>query len=164
MSDSELPVALLEPPIAAMSGLLFRLVGVEDLRPLHHACYTQLPLRQFEEHFHEILRWQGKKRAYWLLGLMREQIVSTGQLLIYPHGAEVANLQVIPPYRGRGIGTAMLVVLSRVARHLQLSGLEVGVISGNRRALTLYQRLGFVEDRRVALVSGETAVILYKVL
>jgi ribosomal protein S18 acetylase RimI-like enzyme len=84
--------------------------------------------------------------------------------VLYPHGAEVASLAVTAGRQGQGIGSAIIEVLLAMARYLGLPGVEIGVAADNERALALYQRLGFVEDRRIGLANGEIAIILYKAL
>ena len=163
MSDM-IPSHLFAPPLAAMDGLQFRLVQTADFRPLQETCYADRRAALFLDHFEQMMVWQGNGRACWLFIEHNGRLVGSGELIIYPHGAELANLFVVPQYRGRGIGTAMIIVLSRIARHWQLTGLEIGVECQNERALALYRRLGFVDDREVKLPGGETAVILHKTL
>jgi GNAT superfamily N-acetyltransferase len=58
---------------------------------------------------------------------------------------DVQSVYVMPPLRGRGIGTALLeAVLAEAAR----LGLEHVTVHANDRALRLYQRAGFDSDHR----------------
>lgn len=159
-----LPPHLFTPPLAAMEGLQFRQVTPTDFQSLHETCYADKRAALFWNHFEQMMVWQGNGRACWLLIEHDGNLVGSGELILYPHGTELANLFVIPPYRSRGIGTAMIIILSRIARHWELTDLEIGVACQNERALALYRRLGFTDDREVKLPEGGTAVILHKTL
>jgi RimJ/RimL family protein N-acetyltransferase len=160
-----LPAHLFTPPQGTLPGLSFRIAAKDDLRPLHAACFPDKPLAQFRAHFEKMLAWQANDRCCWLVASDEAgQIVGSGQLVLYPHGNELANLVVVPARQNEGIGTAMIEVLTAVARHLGCNSLEIGVDVGNGRALQLYQRLGFTIDRQLNLPRQEPALILYKAL
>ncbi len=107
--------------------------------------------------------WQRNGRCYWLVVCHEaEQIVGSGQLVIYPHGSELANLFVVPARRDEGIGTALIDVLTAIACHLNLTSLEIGVSVNNGRALHLYQRLGFTIDRQIDLPCQPSSFTLHK--
>lgn len=149
----------------ALVHVRFRTAVEGDLRPLHTACYPDKPLAQFRAHFEKMLDWQAKDRCCWLVASDEAgQIVGSGQLVLYPHGNELANLVVVPARQNEGIGTALIEALTAVACHLGLDSLEIGVDVGNGRALRLYQRLGFAVDRQLNLPNQEPALILYKAL
>ncbi|MCZ7546305.1 MAG: GNAT family N-acetyltransferase [Anaerolineae bacterium] len=98
----------------------------------------------------------------WSLPAMRGEGVPVGfgLLTLWPHAAEVSDLTVAPALRGQGIGTALLRHLERAARAMQAERLEIGVAARNTRALALYRRLGFVEDRQVEVDLGEGAEVV----
>jgi ribosomal protein S18 acetylase RimI-like enzyme len=164
--DETALLSLLTPPAAAPPGVVFRPATVADLAALHAACYRERPWPHFSAHGERLLAWQENGRCHWLLAETKatETLVGSGQLLRYPHGAEVANLAVTPAWQGRGVGTALLRLFFRLGRRLGLSELEIGVDATNERALDLYRRLGFVTTRQAALPTGETAVFLAKSL
>ena len=158
-----LPAHLLTPLDGVLIDIRFRLAMMVDCRPLHTACFPEEPFIQFRSHFHHLLEWQKNGRCFWLVGADEtDRIIASGQLVLYPHGAELANLSVIPARRGEGIGATMIGMLMAVARHLQLPSLEISVAASNTHALALYQRLGFTEDRRLQLPNDESAIILHK--
>ena len=165
-SQTELFV-LSQPTLAT---LRFRLVEWHDLQPLHNACYSQQPFYEFRALFQRLRRRQEQGRSYWVVAISEAldqsagQIVGSGQLVMYPHGAELTNLVVTTGYRNQGIGTALIAVLLAIARDIDLTGVEIGVESENQRALALYQRLGFEPERHLPLPDGRTAIILYKAL
>ena len=131
-----------------------------DKRPLHTQFYSHKP--DFSRWFDEMMAWGENGRCFWLVCWQDGELIANGQLLIYPHGAEYANIAVAPAWQGQGIGTAIIAAFDDIARKNGLREVEIGVELENGRALALYQRLGFVEDRRVRLMGGKTAVILHK--
>jgi len=139
----------------------FTMVAAADKRPLFTQFYSHK--HDFHRWFDEMMEWQENGRCFWLVCWQGGDLIANGQLLIYPHGAEFANLAVVPAWQGQGIGTRMIAALESVARKNGLMEVEIGVDVKNGRALALYERLGFVEDRRIELM-GETAVVLYKKL
>jgi ribosomal protein S18 acetylase RimI-like enzyme len=180
ISPASLPSHLLRPNSRPLPGLTFRLAQEGDLHALHRNCYPHVTARDFARQYERSLKRQASGRGYHLVALLKAAgeealpagaeeplestlLVGSGQLILHPHSAELAELSVPPAYRSRGIGTALIKVLIGIARHLDLSSLEIGVMPENTRALSLYQRLGFVADRhlRVAL-APEPALILVK--
>ena len=165
-SQSELFV----PPQPALAALRFRLAERHDLQPLHSACYPQQSFYEFRALFQRLLRRQEQGHSYWVVAITEAldqpagHIVGSGQLVVYPHSAELTNLVVTTSYRNQGIGTALIAVLLAIARDIDLVGVEIGVESDNRRALALYQRLGFRPERRLQLPDDGTAIILHKAL
>lgn len=163
MTVSPLPTHLFARPDSAPVDVTFRLVQETDWQPLHAACYPDKPVTQFRQHFAQILDWQVNGRAHWIIATdPAGQIIGSGQLVRYPHGSELANLAVVPARQNEGIGTALIAILTAVARHLDLTYLEIGVAAGNGRALDLYQRLGFTIERRLHLPHQEPSVVLGK--
>lgn len=59
------------------------------------------------------------------------------------------GLNVAAPWRGRGVGRALIVtLLDWAAAHPTIEKVRLGVFATNTRAHTLYARLGFVEECR----------------
>ena len=139
----------------------FTMVTVADKRPLFTTFYPHK--QDFRRWFDEMMEWGENGRCFWLVCWRDGSLIGNGQLLIYPHGAELANIAVAPAWQGQGIGTAMIAALEAIARENGLHEVEIGVDVENSRALALYERLGFVEDRQIKLL-GETAVVLCKVI
>jgi ribosomal protein S18 acetylase RimI-like enzyme len=59
--------------------------------------------------------------------------------------AHVSDLVVLPAWRGRGIGRALLARAEAGARGRGAHRLRIGVLAGNERARRLYASLGFRE-------------------
>jgi RimJ/RimL family protein N-acetyltransferase len=71
--------------------------------------------------------------------------------------AGVLGIGVVPEHRARGIGTALLRATLDAARQRGLRRIELHVRESNRRAIALYEKLGFAREglaRRDVLVNG----------
>ncbi|GAB4440624.1 MAG: hypothetical protein Kow00120_08810 [Anaerolineae bacterium] len=149
----------------AQNRLQFRAVGPDDVDALHAACLADWPRYEVERVVQLALRVARDRRGVGVIAAREAgdgAPVGFGLLTLWPHAAEVSDLTVAPALRGQGIGTALLRHLECAARAMQAERLEIGVAARNTRALALYRRLGFVEDRRVELDLGEgTEVVLY---
>jgi len=55
----------------------------------------------------------------------------------------VHDVAVLPQYRGRGIGQALFNEIERVARARRCCKLTLEVLTGNSRAMRIYEHLGF---------------------
>ncbi len=91
------------------------------------------------------------------------EVVGCGQLVGWFHNqCEVADLVVTPSFRRRGIGRALIQALKAEAARLGYAAVEIGVQADNRRALALYQQLGFAYQRTVQWkVDGRPVALLY---
>lgn len=84
--------------------------------------------------------------------------VKAGYLVLYPEMREeltgmvqgwVMDVAVLPEYRGRGIGRALLLAAENHCRDTGLEYLGLAVSTHNVKALTLYEKLGFAEERKI---------------
>jgi ribosomal protein S18 acetylase RimI-like enzyme len=177
------------PTSSASNSPTFRLARPDDRAALYALTDGSLTPYQFRQHLAQLLRWQAQKRCCWLVveamdggqqtmddgpwtadgerGLSSvvhrpPSLIGSGQLVCYPHVAELANLSVAPAWRGQGWGSKLIEVLTAVAHYWHIPYLEIVVDAENGRALALYQRLDFVEERRLFLPDGRTAIILGK--
>ncbi|MEZ5852061.1 MAG: GNAT family N-acetyltransferase [Hyphomicrobiaceae bacterium] len=77
-------------------------------------------------------------------------------------------LAVLPASRGSGLGSRLLAVAEEMAANLGKRGLSIIVADGNRGAVRLYERHGYVEIARRPMVkeewvnAGENWVLLVK--
>lgn len=55
----------------------------------------------------------------------------------------IHDIAVMPPYRGQGVGQALLAALESIARERGCCKLTLEVLSGNTRARKSYQAVGF---------------------
>jgi RimJ/RimL family protein N-acetyltransferase len=66
----------------------------------------------------------------------------------HPAHAHVGELDIalLPPFRGRGLGKALMEVTVREALRSGLTRIKLGVFSDNARAIALYEKTGFVRE------------------
>lgn len=65
--------------------------------------------------------------------------------------AFVDELYLVEAYRGRGWGRKIMAFLEDAARELGIRALHLGVVKGNRRALHLYESVGFCKHESTFL-------------
>jgi ribosomal protein S18 acetylase RimI-like enzyme len=58
------------------------------------------------------------------------------------------GMGLLPEYRGKGIGSQLVEATIRKARELSFEKIELSVYASNVPAISLYRKLGFVEEGR----------------
>lgn len=126
-----------------------RLAAREDLEKLEwfgqYAHYRTLYARTYED--------QLRGRRLMLLALINDFPI--GQIFIHLNDAEVApsyrqargyvySLRVMEPFRGQGIGTRLILHAEQLLRERGYRWVLIAVAKTNRRARSLYERLGYV--------------------
>lgn len=98
-----------------------------------------------------VLAWCGEEPAGFAV-YFRNFSTFLGRPGIY-----LEDLFVEPAYRGRGIGTALLQDVARVAKESSAGRLEWAVLDWNQSAIDFYRRLGAVpmHDWTIFRVTGE---------
>jgi ribosomal protein S18 acetylase RimI-like enzyme len=131
-----------------------RPVTLEDTDDLHRLCWPDAIRFDVETRLIDVLARHEKQRAWGIATEVAGQAVAYGQLTKLGKRSEISDLVVHEPLRGRGIGSALITHLVKLACTHHLSVVEIGAALSNPRALRLYQRLGFEECRRVKLDLG----------
>lgn len=144
------------------AAVALRPVQVADAPALHLTCWPQRPVSQIARLLQQADRLAQQKRGLGIVAMLAGEVCGFGLLTLYPRAAEISDLIVSPTLRGQGIGTALITHLTQEAQQLGATVLEIGVARSNPRALSLYQRLGFVEVRTIQLDLGEgPEIVLY---
>jgi ribosomal protein S18 acetylase RimI-like enzyme len=94
-----------------------------------------------------------RRAARWeidqtLVGVAADEIVGELHLVRTPFGFAEIAMMVAAQWRGRGVGSALLGEILRVARDRGLHKLTLGVFPHNDAAIALYRKFGFVEEGR----------------
>jgi predicted GNAT family N-acyltransferase len=83
-----------------------------------------------------------------VIALVRGQGIGTGRLLPDAH---IGRMAVIPAWRGKGVGSALLESLIEIARSL---GMRQVILNAQLHALPFYQRHGFRPEGEEFLDAG----------
>jgi ribosomal protein S18 acetylase RimI-like enzyme len=147
------PIAL-QPPD---SDVHIRPVRLADALLLQRRCWPERSLDSVQQ---LISRAQRMARNHYGMGVVvvKDGVIGYGQLALWPRSGEISDLVVCAACRGQGIGTALIQYLMRVAREMQASTVEIGAALDNERALALYRRLGFRDERMIRLHLGGSEV------
>jgi len=130
-------------------GCVIRLATLADAPALQHHCFPTQSVEDVANYLGWCLRQAG---TGWLVRLVAEvgsEAVANAQLTLHGEVAEIGSLVVAEGYRGRGIGTALIVALAEVACERGAKVLEIGVRQDDERVRALYTRLGFLPHHRV---------------
>ncbi len=125
-----------------------------DAAELQAACWPEWSLDSVRELLVRAEGITGQGRGLGVVACHGHHILGYGQLTLWPRAAEISDLIVTPAHRGNGVGTAIIEYLIDQARAWHISCVEIGAALSNPRAMALYQRLGFAEDRIVDLDLG----------
>lgn len=147
-----IPLALQQPD----SLVTMRPVRLSDVELLRTNCW---PERSFVAIYQLVMRArqnavQGRGQGVVVVDTATA-LKGYGQLTLWPGCAEISDLVVSPSYRGQGVGTAVVQYLVRTAREMHISCVEIGAAVSNPGAVSLYRRLGFVDDHTVYLNLGD---------
>lgn len=149
---NELPPALYPPD----PGVRIRPVLAADSDTLHRIGWPDRTRASIDQLIARVQQYAREGRG---LGVVivneRDAVRGYGQLLLWPRTAEISDLVVAPPDRGRGWGTAVIQYLTRAARDMQAPQVEIGAALSNPRALQLYRRLGFTDSHMIELNLGD---------
>ena len=78
----------------------------------------------------------------------KEKLIGYASVARLPFEAELQAILVAGPYRRQGVASRLLEAVIAQAHHWECERLLLEVRAGNVAALTLYRRLGFVQDGR----------------
>jgi ribosomal protein S18 acetylase RimI-like enzyme len=153
-----IPIALQAPA----ADCEIRPVRWEDVEGLRARCWPERSVVQMQRLVSRALRLEQHHYGRGLVAVEADGIVGYGQFTHWPRAAEISDLVVCAERRGQGIGTALIQALVQQARERAIARVEIGVALNNPRALALYRRLGFSDNRVVHLdLNGERTAVLY---
>lgn len=132
-----------------------RPLSAADTEPLHDSCWPEWPLDSVREMLDRVLAMMAEKRALAVVAAAAPRVIAYGQLTHWPSTAEISDLIVAASCREQGIGTAIICYLIDVAQAWQAPQVEIGAALNNPRAVALYRRLGFRDDRTLDLDLGQ---------
>lgn len=100
------------------------------------------------------------QRHRWIaLGAWDGAWVAGGELVRCGRIVEIANVIVLPDWRRRGLGTALIDHLCAVARRLRVRRVQLTVDRANPAAVRLYTRAGFAAVGTLETLSSALLVM-----
>jgi GNAT superfamily N-acetyltransferase len=147
----------LQPPTSV------RAIQEGDPAELHKA-FLDTPWARDVRAFEEKLAAHRRGERVVLVGTLNGEVAAHGTLVWWPayppfraaHIAEIQDLNVAPPFRRRGLATAIIVEAERRAsERTDRIGIGFGLHAGYGAAQQLYVRLGYVPDGRGVSVLGQ---------
>ncbi len=148
-NEDNIPLAL-QPPTP---GVAIRPVLADDVKMLNEYCWPQKP--DFGRGLvKRALRLAQQGRGLGVVTEVDNVLCGYGQLTLWPGCGEISDLTIAETYRNKGLGTAIIRHLTHTARDMHLPCVEIGAAKSNLRALALYRRLGFRDNRHIMLNLG----------
>lgn len=134
-----------------------RPVRLHDVEQLHQRCFPANTLQWARELVARArqIALQGRGLGIVAVGVADDLPFAYGQLTIWTRSAEISDLSVMEVWRGQGVGTALIDYCYQMAKDSHVQEVEIGALTSNKRALALYQRLGFVESHILNLDDGQ---------
>jgi ribosomal protein S18 acetylase RimI-like enzyme len=98
----------------------------------------------------------AERTDFFCVAILDHRIVAFGMLRGWEDGYEVPSFGVLVDhrYQGRGLGRQMTEFCAREARHVGAQRVRLTVYASNRRAVHVYESLGFVSVQRERVVVG----------
>jgi len=124
----------------ARLGLNLRLMTMDDIDVVAQLERKIYPQPWSEDAFVDEL--SRENRAYFVVE-ETEEIIGYGGMFLVEEDAHIATVAVTDEYRGRGIGTLLMLALVEVALEAGAENLTLEVRLDNYAARDVYQRFGF---------------------
>lgn len=141
-------------PDSQIIHAVVRPVQLTDSDALRETCWPDRPLTSVSELIHRTKKMALRDRGLGVVAVYDGMPRGFGMLTVWPRAAEISDLIVTPDCRGQGIGTQIITYLTDAACRLQVETLEIGVALSNPRALALYRRLEFSDNRIIEIDLG----------
>lgn len=140
--------------IPPRSSVVVRPVRLADGDELRRTCWPQRSSENITDLLHRSQQLATNRRGLGVVSLHEGVLCGFGLLTVWPRAAEISDLIVNPTHRNQGVGSAIIAYLTGTARRLRVETLEIGAAMTNPRAMALYRRLGFVDDRVIEIDLG----------
>ncbi|MBX5445237.1 GNAT family N-acetyltransferase [Sphaerobacter sp.] len=120
---------------AVRTWVVTSLAEMAEVYAIRHEVFVD------EQHLTRSVRDDPDDRySVHVLGAVDGKTVGTGRITFYGSEAQIVWVAVRKPYRGRGVGRAIMEHLLRLARE---QGSRIVTLNAQTHALTFYEALGF---------------------
>ncbi len=113
-----------------------------------------IQIRSSRQFFLDFQRSVGGVPADVLIAVEGDEIVGYVNPVVDRNEGWIGGIGVLRDYRGRGIGTKLMLAAESEFRRRGVHEVSLEVIEGNFRAHRLYERIGFVNTRRYITAEG----------
>ncbi len=114
-----------------------------------------IPMKSSRQFFIDFLKSVGGDLKNVLVALDGDRIVGYSNPVLDQHESWVGGVGVLPTYRGKGIGTRLMLATEEFSRSKGARQISLEVIEGNSKAERLYQKLGYHETRKYITAEGK---------
>ncbi|MGG1291829.1 ribosomal protein S18-alanine N-acetyltransferase [Bacillus smithii] len=124
-----------------MEHIQYRFMRIEDIDEVMEVEHSSFTLPWTKESFYYEL--EQNHFAHYLVVVVNDKVAGYCGSWIILDEAHVTNIAVLPQYRGRGFGEALLRKMMELARGLGAKTMTLEVRVSNMPAQSLYKKLGF---------------------
>lgn len=114
-----------------------------------------IQIKSSRQFFLDFQRSVGGSLAGVLLAMDGDEIVGYVNPVVDRNEGWIGGIGVLRDYRGRGIGTKLMLAAESECRRKGAHEISLEVIEGNFRAQRLYERQGFAETRKYLTAEGK---------
>jgi len=114
-----------------------------------------IPMHSSADFFLDFLRSVGGKLTNVIVATDADRIVGYVNPVIDGVEAWIGGVGVKPHYRGKGLGTRLMLAGEEYARAEGAEVVSLEVIMGNQRAYNVYKRLGYADSRIFLTAEGK---------
>jgi [ribosomal protein S18]-alanine N-acetyltransferase len=121
--------------------ITFRLMQPEDIDQVWEIEKISFPSPWSREAFYNELH--HNHFANYVVMINGDRVIGYGGVWIIVDEAHITNIAVLPEYRGKGLGEALMKKMMELAKHLGATKMTLEVRVSNHVAQSLYRKLGF---------------------
>ena len=120
----------------------------EALVPLWNMCKLTVP---WNNPYKDIARKLKVQAELFLLGYLEDKLIASVMGGYDGHRGWINYLAVHPDFQARGYGKQLMDNVETLLRKLGCPKINLQIREGNDKVLSYYQKLGFVEEKRISM-------------
>ena len=120
----------------------------QSLVSLWNVCKLTVP---WNNPYKDIKSKLSVQPELFLVGYLKDELIASVMAGYDGHRGWINYLAVHPDFQSRGFGKQLMVYVEKKLRELGCPKINLQIREGNDRVLCFYQKLGFVEEKRVSM-------------
>ena len=133
------------------SSLLIRKFQESDeqgLVSLWNVCKLTVP---WNNPYKDIARKLSVQPELFLVGYIEDKLIASVMAGYDGHRGWINYFAVHPDFQNRGFGKQVMGYVENILRELGCPKINLQIREGNKKVLSYYQKLGFVQEKRISI-------------
>ena len=133
------------------SSLLIRKFQESDeqgLVSLWNVCKLTVP---WNNPYKDIKRKLSVQPELFLVGYLKDELIASVMAGYDGHRGWINYFAVHPDFQNRGFGKQVMGYVENILRELGCPKINLQIREGNKKILSYYQKLGFVQEKRISI-------------